>query len=186
MHIVLCDEKRDSDNEDLFHRLSLEEWSYYYEPDKPFKSVSREEFERHREERQRRVRRASPASHIWQIDTLEGTHIGWVNCYHLDEQAKWAYVGVCLPEDQMWDRGYGTEAVCLLVDHLFGGMGLEEVRGATWTGNRRMTRCAENSGFREVVRTPYETEYSVRGEPLERIEFSMCREEWLAQRGGGC
>jgi RimJ/RimL family protein N-acetyltransferase len=64
-------------------------------------------------------------------------------------------------------------------------MGLEEVRAATWTGNKRMMRCAEKCGFKEVARAPYDTEHSVRGEPLERIEFSISREEWLVLRDSG-
>lgn len=174
-HIVLRDEKRDTDDEELFGWLNLEEWSYYDEPDVPFKSISREEFKRLFAGRRPRPRGSSP----WQIDTAEGQHIGWVSFYNLDEQAKRVYVGVCLPEEEMWGRGYGTEALKLLMDYLFAEMGLEDVRAATWTGNKRMMRCAEKCGFREFRRTPYETEYSVRGEPLERIEYSISREEWL-------
>lgn len=178
-HIVLRDERRVADAEDLFRWLNLEEWGYYDEPDKPFEGVSREKFE----ELQRRPAKPFPGSHNWQIDTIEGRHIGWVNYYHLDEQAKRAYVGICLPEEETWSKGYGTEAVSLVVDHLFGEMALKEVRTATWTGNKRMARCAAKSGFKEVERMPHRAEYSVRGEPLERVEFSISRAEWSAQRG---
>lgn len=183
--VVLRDERRDTDDEDLFRWLNLEEWNYYDEPDKPFKGISREESQKRLEDRRRRSGKPSPNSHTWQIDTVEGQHIGWVNYYHLDEQAKWAYVGICLPEEEMWGKGYGPEAVSLLVGHLLGEMELEEVRTATWTGNRRMVRCAEKCGFKEVTRTPYEAEYSVRGEALERIEFSISRREWLVLRDSG-
>jgi RimJ/RimL family protein N-acetyltransferase len=154
-HIVLRDEKRDADEEDLFHWLNLEEWSYYDEPDKPFKAISREEFQRLREERQRSVLKTSTGSHIWQIDTHGGTHIGWASCYRLDEQAKQTYVGVCLPEERLWGSGYGTEPVALLIDHLFAGMELKEIRAAKWTGNNRMVHCAEKCGFSEIGHTPH-------------------------------
>ena len=183
-HIVLRDERQDTDDEDLFRWLNLEEWKYYDEPDKPFKGISRDEFEKQLEERRRRPRKPSPDSRNWQIDNVEGQHIGWVNYYHLERQAKRVYVGICLPEEEMWGKGYGTKAVSLLVDHLFGEMELKEVRTATWTGNKRMVRCAEKCGFRETGRTPYEAEYSVRGEPLERIEFSISRAQWLSKSGG--
>jgi hypothetical protein len=32
---------------------------------------------------------------------------------------------------------------------------------------------------------PHRAEFSVRGEPLERIEFSISREDWSAQNDGG-
>ena len=183
--IVLRDGRRDTDDEDLFCWLNMEEWNYYDEPDKAFKGISREEFEKLLEERRRHSGKPSSNSHSWQIDTAEGQHIGWVNYYHLDEQAKRAYVGICLPEEKTWGKGYGTEALNLLIDYLFGEMDLEEIRAATWTGNKRMVRCAEKCGFREVARTPYEAEFSVRGEPLERIEFSISRRERLIPRDSG-
>ncbi len=58
-------------------------------------------------------------------------------------------MGICLPEEETWGKGYGTEAVCLLVDHLFDELELQEIRTATWTGNKRMMRCAEKSTSRK-------------------------------------
>jgi RimJ/RimL family protein N-acetyltransferase len=72
-----------------------------------------------------------------------------------------------------------------LLDYLFNERYLEEVRAHTWTGNKRMVRLAEKCGFMEVRRAPYETEYSVSGEPLERVEFSISRRKWLVLRDSG-
>ena len=180
--IVLRDERRDADDEDLFRWLNLEEWNYYDEPDKPFRGMSRGEFEERLKEHRSRSREPSSSSHGWHIDTAEGRHIGWVNYYDLDEQARRAYVGIDLPEEDVWGKGYDAEAVRLLVDHLLHEMEQEEVRTATWTGNKRMMRCAEKSGFRVAARMPHRPEYSVRREPLERIEFSISRGEWLAEK----
>ena len=183
--VVLRDRSRDSDDEDLFRWLNLEEWKYYDQPDKPFIGTTREAFDGQLEERRRRPLSDSPTSRGWHIDTAEGQHIGWVNYYQLDEQAQRAYVGICLPEEETWGKGYGTEAVRLLVDHLFDETKLQEVRTATWTGNKRMVRCAEKAGFTLAARMPHPAEFSVRGEPLERIEFSISREDWSAKNDGG-
>lgn len=180
--VVLRDERREADDENVFRWLNLEEWQYYDEPDQPFTPVTREEFERQLKQSRSRHAAQPPTSHNWQIDTAEGQHIGWVNYYGLDKQAKRAYVGIDLPEEEVWGNGYGTEAVRLLVHHLFREMQLVEVRTATWTGNKRMVRCAEKSGFQIVARMPHPARYSVRGEPLERIEFSISREDWLARQ----
>ena len=146
-HLLLRNEKRDTDDEVLFRWLNLEEWNYYDEPDRPFKNITRAEFENLLEERRRRAGKPSHHSANWQIDT--------------------------------------TEALRLLIDHMFREMELDEILAATWTGNRRMISCAETCGFREVRRSPYEAAYSVRGEPLERMEFSISRREWLALRESG-
>lgn len=183
--IVLRDERGESDAEDFFRWLNMEEWKYYDEPDKPFEGISREAFETRQQERRERSGNPSPDTYGWHVDTVHGRHIGWVNYYHLDKQAKRAYVGICLPEEETWGRGYGTEALSLLIDYLFKEMGLEEVRAATWSGNRRMMRCAVKSGLKEVARTAHRAEYSVRGEPLERVEFAISRGEWLTLRPNG-
>ncbi len=89
-------------------------------------------------------------------------------------------MGICLPEEDTWSRGYGTEALSLWVDHLFRELGLAEIWTATWSGNRRMMRCATKCGLTERARLPHRQPYSIRGELLERVEFSASRSEWFA------
>jgi len=173
--IVLRDEPRDGDLGDLFRWLNLEEWNYYDEPDKPFEPVTRQEFE----VRRSRPRQPVAGAHTWQVDTLEGRHVGWVNYYHLNDKEGYALVGVVLPEPVDWGKGYRTEALCLVIDYLFSEMGLDEVRTQTWTGNKRMIRVAEKCGFKSTGLSPHRVALSVRGEPLEFIHLSMARSEWL-------
>ena len=52
-------------------------------------------------------------------------------------------MGIGLPEEETWGQGYGTEALRLLLGHLFGTLELEEVRTATWSGNVRMICVAD-------------------------------------------
>ena len=185
--IVLRDEPKETDNEDYFRWRNLEEWEYYDEPWTPSQGqISWEEWERRRRERrqkaQRKVQKPSATRHNWQIDTAEGRHIGWILYYRLDEQAGHATIGVCLPEEDTWGQGYGTEAVRLLVNYMFQEMGLAQVRTGTWTGNVRMMRVATKCGFREVNRYPHEARVTVRGEPLVMAEFALTRAEWLARQ----
>ena len=181
--IVLRDEPRETDNEDYFRWRNLEEWEYYDEPWTPFRGeISWEEWERRRREREKEPAEPPTTRHIWQIDTVEGRHIGWILYYGLDRQAGCATIGICLPEENIWGQGYGTEAVHLLVNYMFQEMDLAQVRTGTWTGNVRMMRVAAKCGFREVNRYPHEAQVTVRGEPLVMAEFALTRAEWLAQR----
>jgi len=175
-HVVLRDEIQETDYEDFFRWHNLAEWNYYDEPDAPFKSMTREESET----RRKLPKKTTSASHSWQIDTVQGKHIGWVNYYQLDEQAGYAYVGIDLPEPETWGKGFGIEAVRVVVDYLFCEMGLQRVRTKTWTGNKRMRRVAEKLGFQEIARSPHRTAFSVRGEPLEFMEYEISRAEWFA------
>ena len=183
--VLLREYRPETDDETFFRWWNLEEWQYYDEPDLPFEGLSREAHDRRVAERRRRREEPDPSSHAWQIDTVVGRHVGFVNYYYLDPEAGRAHVGIGLPEEDAWGQGYGTEALGLLLGQLFGAMGLEEVRTATWTGNARMKRVAAKCGFRETGRSAYDVEFSVRGEPLERVEYALTRGDWLARRSGG-
>ena len=177
--LILRDDHRDSDYDDLFRWLNLEEWKYYDEPDQPFQPISREEFDK----RAKKKSRPSPGYHI---DTVDGQHIGWVTCYNWDQEEKSAFIGINIPEEENWGKGYGTEAVSLFLNLLFDSFGLKTIQTATWTGNKRMVRCAQKAGFTNKKIIPHHSAISVRGEPLERIEFSLTRAEWhKTNRDGG-
>ena len=183
--LILRDDHRDSDHHNLFRWLNLEEWKYYDEPDQPFQPISREEFDK-RIKKQSERSSSSSNSKGWHIDTVEGQHIGWVNYYNWDQEEKSAFIGICIPEEENWGKGYGTEAVSLFLNFLFDSLGLNTIRTATWTGNKRMVRCAQKAGFTNQKIMPHRSSISVRGEPLERIEFSLSSAEWYkTNRDGG-
>jgi len=176
--VILRDDQCDSDSDDFFRWFNMEEWTYYDQPDRPFQPVSREEFDKRAEKRQSAGSSSSRRGRAWHIDTVDGRHIGWVNSYDWDEEEHSAFIGICIPEEENWGRGYGTEAVSLFLDFLFDSFGLETIRTATWTGNKRMVRCAQKAGFTDQKTMPHRSSVSVRGEPLERIEFSLSSAEW--------
>jgi len=171
-YVVLRDDRKEADREDFFRWRNLEEWQYYDEPDAPFKPISRGAYQKRLKERKQEPKPSILDSHMWQIDTIAGQHVGWVSYYQLDRQLGSAFIGICLPEEETWNKGLGTEAITLLINHLFQEMELKQIKLATWTGNQRMVRCAEKCGFVENIRMPHRTPFSVRGEPLERIEFT--------------
>ena len=194
--VILRDDHRDSATDDFFRWLNMEEWKYYDEPDRPFQPISREEFDKRakkdREEFDKHNKKKSKGSSSsrpypgWHIDTVDGQHIGWVSYYNWDQEEKSAFIGICIPEEENWGKGYGTEAVSLFLNFLFYSFGLNTIRAATWTGNKRMVRCAQKAGFTNQIIMPHRNSISVRGEPLERIEFSLSRAEWFkTNRDGG-
>ena len=168
-HVVVRDSESAGDTADLIRWMNLAEWQYWNAPDQMFKP------------KKRLVKRRPQADQaVWQIDTPAGQHIGWIGYHALDERTGRASLGIALPEETNWGRGYGTEALTLFLDYLFAEMGLAEVRVGTWTGNVRMVTCAKRAGFHEVERGAHRAEISVRGEPLERIVLAISRGEWQA------
>ncbi len=175
--VFLRDDKRDTDDEDFFRWLNLEEWQYYDEPDAPFNPVQRETFDA----RIKQSKKPIPGAYTWQVDTLEGIHVGWVLYYQMDENTKSAYVGICLPDPGTWGKGYGTDAIGLLTNHLLTEVGLLAVYITTWTGNLRMRRLAEKCGYKEIGRSPHRATVSIRGEPLEFIHYRILSDDTNSQ-----
>jgi RimJ/RimL family protein N-acetyltransferase len=178
--VMLRDDHRDSDTDDFFRWFNMEEWKYYDQPDRPFQPISREEFNILSK---KNSETASPFGHSWHIDTVDGQHIGWVSSYKWDHEEKSAFIGISIPEEENWGKGYGTEAVSLFLNFLFDSFDLKTIRTATWTGNKRMVRCAGKAGFTDQKIMPHRSSISVRGEPLERIEFSLSSAEWYETKG---
>jgi RimJ/RimL family protein N-acetyltransferase len=186
--IILQDE-RDSDPEDYFRWFNLEEWQYYDRPDQPFQPITWEQFEerakKNRERVEERAKDKSKPPPGFHIDAVDGQHLGWVSIYNWDQEEQVVFIGISIPEEEHWGQGHGTEAVSLYINYLFDNYDLDTIRTATWTGNKRMVRCAQKAGFRNEKITAHSSPISVRGEPLERIELSLPRADWLKNLDDG-
>jgi RimJ/RimL family protein N-acetyltransferase len=187
---VMLQDDRDSDPEDYFRWFNLEEWQYYDRPDQPFQPVSREQFEKraqkNRESFDERAQDKSKPKPGFHLDTVAGQHLGWVSIYNWKEVEKSTFIGISIPEEEHWGKGYGTEAVSLFLNYLFDSFDLNTIRTGTWTGNKRMVRCAQKAGFSNEKIMPHRSVISVRGEPLAYIEFLLSRAEWAKiKRAGG-
>lgn len=110
------------------------------------------------------------------ITTLDNFPLGWVNRYREKNNPNALFVGIDICEDKYLDRGLGTEALLLWVDHLFTVSKIHRLGLDTWSFNHRMIRVAEKVGFvyegcqREIRRW--------QGEWLGAVHFGLLREEW--------
>ncbi|MFE3165306.1 GNAT family N-acetyltransferase [Streptomyces sp. NPDC059224] len=112
-------------------------------------------------------------------DLAEGRTIGMADYRDLDPYAGTATLGVTIGEREHWGRGHGSDALRLLVGHLFGAYGLNRLELDTWSGNERAVRAFSRLGFREEGRRRLAV--LVRGKRYDRLLFGMLREEWAGQ-----
>jgi len=117
----------------------------------------------------------SPRTQLW-VERIGGPLLGWVNSYHHDESDRSIWVGISIAESAFWSQGLGTEALLLWIGYLFRSLDLRRVRLGTWSGNRRMVRCAEKCGFALVGRTVGNRE--VRGKRYDGLEFELKGQGW--------
>ena len=110
------------------------------------------------------------------IDTIEGQHIGNCMFYDIDLRDGEAEVGIMIGDKDYWGQGYGTEAMDVLLDHMFTAYPFNRIYLHTLTWNQRALNSFRKSGLREVRQ--------VRRSGSDFIEMEITRDAWEALRRG--
>ena len=76
--------------------------------------------------------------------------IGDIYLKHIDSTTRSAEMGIHIVNDKYKNKGYGTYAEKLLLQHAFNELGLETVYANTLTKNKRSKRALIKAGFREI------------------------------------
>jgi len=83
------------------------------------------------------------------IETSEGEHIGSIGLHTINWKDRNAELGIVIGEKAYWGRGYGTDAIRVLLRVAFEEMNLHRVYLRVDADNTRGIRCYEKCGFRE-------------------------------------
>ncbi|GAA4870172.1 GNAT family protein [Kitasatospora terrestris] len=109
-------------------------------------------------------------------DRTDGRPIGMADYRDLDPYGGAATLGVTIGERAYWGRGHGSQALALLVDHLFGAYPLRRLELDTWSGNERALRAFTRLGFQEEGRRRQAVQLA--GHYYDRVLLGLLREEW--------
>lgn len=93
------------------------------------------------------VQYPGPNRRAFAIDALDGEHIGNCVYYNIDHTEGETEVGIMIGNRDYWDKGYGTDALNALVDHIFGRTGLTRCYLKTLASNDRAQACFRNCHF---------------------------------------
>jgi RimJ/RimL family protein N-acetyltransferase len=106
--------------------------------------------------------------------------IGGAGLREIDFVNRHAVFGICLGDKNEWDKGYGTETLCLLLGHAFETMNLHRVSLHVLEHNKRGQRCYEKAGFvREGV---LRQETFREGRYWDTVVMAILREEWREKK----
>jgi RimJ/RimL family protein N-acetyltransferase len=87
-----------------------------------------------------------------------------------------SWVGIGIGEREYWGRGYGTDAMRVVLRFAFQELNLHRVSLSVFAYNERAVRSYVKAGFREEGRT---RELMLReGTRHDVIEMGILREEW--------
>ncbi|MCH7810701.1 MAG: GNAT family N-acetyltransferase [Chloroflexi bacterium] len=127
-------------------------------------------------ERQRwQVARNDPARISFVIETLDGVPVGNIALIGVDATHRRAELGIAIGEKGDWGRGYGTDAIRVILRYAFEVLNLRRVELITDIDNERGIRAYEKCGFvREGVLRAKRMRY---GEPLDMLIMAVLRED---------
>ncbi len=79
-----------------------------------------------------------------------GEIIGRVGVFAIDTQKREGELGIAIGEPMQWGKGYGREAIRLMLEKLFQTTSLERIYLYTFPDNVRAQRCFAACGFRAL------------------------------------
>lgn len=79
-------------------------------------------------------------------DELIG-NVGLLNVNHLHRTAE---IGIFIGDKRFWGKGYGREAMGLLIDYAYAKLNLNNLMLRVYAFNERAVRCYEALGFKKV------------------------------------
>jgi RimJ/RimL family protein N-acetyltransferase len=127
-------------------------------------------------ERQRwQIARNDPTRISFVIETLDGVPIGNIVLIDVDAAHRRAELGIAIGDKEHWGRGYGTDAIRVILRFAFEVLNLRRVELITDIDNERGIRAYEKCGFvREGVLRAKRMRY---GEPLDMLIMSVLQED---------
>ena len=84
------------------------------------------------------------------IDIETNELIGNCGFLEIDNLNQIAEIGIFIGNKKFWDKGYGTEAMVLLMDYGFKALNLHNILLRVFSFNERAIKCYEKVGFRVI------------------------------------
>lgn len=119
------------------------------------------------------------------IDIKDGDNwrlIGNCTFFDIEWKSRMAEFGIMIGDKSVWNQGYGTEAVELILQHGFETLNLNRIHLKVYSTNRRARRAYEKAGF-TLEGTMRQAIYK-HGKYADIRIMSILRSEWDARREG--
>jgi RimJ/RimL family protein N-acetyltransferase len=113
----------------------------------------------------------------------DGKCIGSCGLFHIDQTAHTGELGIGIGDKEYWGRGYGREALRLLLDYAFRLRNFHRVWLRVNAANERAMRAYRACGFVEEGRLRQHTWGD--GQYVDEVHMGILRGEWEAARAAG-
>ena len=184
--IILRDMVKSDIEDDIYWNTVETEWALWDAPWEMEDEIANFDPEEYRKKEEQRIVNSKDKSlddFRWslELDYIDGTHIGSVNTYLIDENYEWIRkedatgtyyyaLGIEINEPSFWNKSIGKKALAAYIKYHLSHNHLN-LALQTWSGNIRMVNCAKHIGFKEVNR---EKDFRfVRGEHYDGLTFLL-------------
>ena len=109
----------------------------------------------------------------------DGIYIGYCSLMNLEHRHRNFELGIMIGDRAYWGRGYGRDAVTVLLHYGFHHLGGRRINLPTHARNKRAIRCYLACGFIEEGR-PRQVVW-IDGGYVDLVNMAILRDEWLAR-----
>jgi len=114
---------------------------------------------------------------IFSIIKLENDElIGNISLMKIDNIRRTATLGIMIGEDKNRSKGYGTEAIRLLLDYGFNYLNLNNIMLEVFSFNERAIKAYKKAGFKEIGRR--RKAYFLNGNYYDEVFMDVLAEEF--------
>ncbi len=110
------------------------------------------------------------------IDTREGVHIGSVGLNEINRRDNYAVFCIVIGDKRYWSKGYGTEAMKLIVDHGFRRLKLHRIELDVYDYNARGIKLYRRLGFKMEGKKRERVFW--KGKYYDEFQMGILRNEW--------
>ncbi|AYO30549.1 N-acetyltransferase [Biomaibacter acetigenes] len=96
-----------------------------------------------------RYLKKSLLNHILAIEDKSGNFLGEIEISHIQWKEKMAELFMYIGEENLWGKGYGTEALSVFINYIFNTKGFKTIYLRVYENNKRAIRCYEKCGFKK-------------------------------------
>ncbi len=111
-------------------------------------------------------------------DMQTGKYIGQIDIFNIDWKNRCAEIGLVIGNPENLNKGYGREAINLLLNFAFYRMNLHRMELEVYDYNIRGYRCYRSCGFLEEGRQ--RKKFFYQGEYRDKIQMGILKEEFMA------
>ena len=107
---------------------------------------------------------------------LDDVLIGSISIHNIDHLNRNSFIGIFIGDEKHRSKGYGAEAIRLLLEYGFKTLNLHNIMLTVNADNYAAVACYKKVGFREVGRLP---EYVLRnGQYVDKLYMSILEREF--------